>query len=58
MTNLHIFICVCSEATHRNSCCVDEGMLRCDWNELDYRIDICRVTKSQTCNICSLVIQT
>jgi hypothetical protein len=24
---------------------VDEGMLRCVWNELDYRIDICRVTK-------------
>jgi hypothetical protein len=24
---------------------VDEEMLRCIWNELDYRIDICRVTK-------------
>jgi hypothetical protein len=25
---------------------VDEGMLRSVWTELDYRIDICRVTKS------------
>ena len=24
---------------------VDEVMLRCIWTELDYRIDICRVTK-------------
>jgi hypothetical protein len=24
---------------------VDEDTLRCVWNELDYRIDICRVTK-------------
>jgi hypothetical protein len=24
---------------------VEEDMLRCVWNELDYRIDICRVTK-------------
>jgi hypothetical protein len=24
---------------------VDEGMLRSVWTELDYRIDICRVTK-------------
>jgi len=24
---------------------VDEDMLRCVWTELDYRIDICRVTK-------------
>jgi hypothetical protein len=24
---------------------VDEDMLRCVWNELDYRVDICRVTK-------------
>jgi hypothetical protein len=23
----------------------DEDMLRCVWNELDYRVDICRVTK-------------
>jgi hypothetical protein len=23
----------------------DEGILRCVWNELDYRIDICRVKK-------------
>jgi hypothetical protein len=23
----------------------DEDMLRCVWNELDYRIEICRVTK-------------
>jgi hypothetical protein len=26
----------------------DEDMLWCVWNELDYRIDICRVTKAQT----------
>jgi len=24
---------------------VDEDMLRSVWNELDYRVDICRVTK-------------
>jgi hypothetical protein len=24
---------------------IDEDMLRCIWNELDYGIDICRVTK-------------
>jgi len=24
---------------------VDENTLRCVWTELDYRIDICRVTK-------------
>jgi hypothetical protein len=26
---------------------VDEDMLRCDWNELNYRIEICRVTKGK-----------
>ena len=26
----------------------DEGMLRSVWTELDYRIDICRVTKAHT----------
>jgi hypothetical protein len=25
---------------------VDEDMLRCVWNELDYHIDICHVTES------------
>ena len=27
---------------------VDEEMLRSVWTELDYRIDICRVTKAHT----------
>jgi len=38
---------------------VDEDMLRSVWTELDYRIDICRVTKdSQTQNICNFVTLT
>jgi hypothetical protein len=37
---------------------VDEDMLRCAWNELDYRIGICRVTKAHTWNIRNLVIAT
>jgi hypothetical protein len=28
------------------------------WNDLDYRIDICHVTKVSIQNICNLVIQT
>ena len=36
---------------------VDEDTLRSVWTELDYRIDICRVTKgSHTQNICNFVI--
>jgi hypothetical protein len=46
MTKLQMF-CMC-DLKQRNTAAVasvDEGMLRCVWNELDYHIDICRVTK-------------
>jgi hypothetical protein len=44
MTNLQMF-CKCKRSKATAVTSVDEDMLRCVWNELDYRIDVCRVTK-------------
>jgi hypothetical protein len=46
MTKLQMCTSVkCIKQRITTAASVDEDMFRCVWNELDYRIDICRVTK-------------
>jgi len=35
---------------------VDKDTFKSVWTELDYRIDICRVKKTHTQNVCKFVI--
>jgi len=36
---------------------VDRDMLTLMWNEMDYRIDVCRITKGVTLSICDIYLK-
>jgi hypothetical protein len=41
----HIVALICRYETVVTSMAIDRYMLTCLWNEMDYRIDVCRITK-------------
>jgi len=38
-------MCTLCDSTNNNTIIITADMLQTDWNELDYRVDVCRITK-------------